>query len=188
MHLLCIVNNTAMPNTSGFEDAKLLHFILRMMILRQLFSCLIVTIMADQNIVDRLMIMYECDTQAKLAQKLNFTEACISTWRSSGNANLNTVIPQAVAMGINLNWLVTGIGEKKIAFGRRNKDDEANAAVTLAKREVERQKVQVEKLTDQNQKLFDIIVSLQDELKKKDKVIERKEKQIERLIEKIGEK
>ena len=142
--------------------------------------------MAGQNIVDRLMIMYECDTQAKLAQKLNFTEACISTWRSSGNANLNTVIPQAVAMGINLNWLVTGIGEKKIAFGRRNKDDEANAAVTLAKREVERQKVQVEKLTDQNQKLFDIIVGLQEELKKKDKVIERKEAQIERLIEKIG--
>ena len=144
--------------------------------------------MAGQNIVDRLMVIYECDTQAKLAQKLNFTEACISTWRSSGNANLNTVIPQAVAMGINLNWLVTGIGEKKIAFGRRNKDDEANAAVTLAKREVERQKVQVEKLTDQNQKLFDIIVGLQEELKKKDKVIERKEKQIERLIEKIGEK
>lgn len=91
-------------------------------------------------------------------------------------------------MGINLNWLVTGVGEKKISFGRRNKDDEANAAVTLARREVERQKVQVEKLTDQNQKLFDIIVGLQEELKKKDKVIERKEKQIERLIEKIGEK
>ena len=31
--------------------------------------------MAEQNIVDRLMIMYDCDTQAKLAQKLNFTEA-----------------------------------------------------------------------------------------------------------------
>lgn len=142
--------------------------------------------MAGQNIVDRLMIMYECDTQAKLAQKLNFTEACISTWRSSGNANLNIVVPQAVAMGINLNWLVTGIGEKKIAFGRRNKDDQENAAMTAVKREVERQKIQAEKLTDQNQKLFDIIVGLQEELKKKDRVIERKEAQIERLIEKIG--
>ena len=105
-----------------------------------------------------------------------------------GNANLNIVVPQAVAMGINLNWLVTGIGEKKIAFGRRNKDDQENAAMTAVKREVERQKIQAEKLTDQNQKLFDIIVGLQEELKKKDRVIERKEKQIERLIEKIGEK
>ena len=144
--------------------------------------------MTEQNIVDRLMIMYDCDTQAKLAQKLNFTEACISQWRSTGNANLNIVVPQAVAMGINLNWLVTGIGEKKIVFGRRNKDDQENAAMTAVRREVERQKIQSEKLTDQNQKLFDIIIALQDELKKKDVVIARKERQIERLIEKIGSK
>lgn len=154
--------------------------------MRVLFVFIFLFDMAEQNIVDRLMIMYDCDTQAKLAQKLNFTEACISQWRSSGNANLNIVVPQAVAMGINLNWLVTGIGEKKIAFGRRNKDDQENAAMTAVKREVERQKIQAEKLTDQNQKLFDIIVGLQDELKKKDRVIERKEAQIERLIEKIG--
>ena len=144
--------------------------------------------MTEQNIVDRLMIMYDCDTQAKLAQKLNFTEACISQWRSTGNANLNIVVPQAVAMGINLNWLITGIGEKKIVFGRRNKDDQENAAMTAVRREVERQKIQSEKLTDQNQKLFDIIIALQDELKKKDVVIARKERQIERLIEKIGSK
>ena len=76
--------------------------------------------MAEQNILDRLMIMYDCDTQRNLAAKMNLTEACISQWRKAGAVNYDTVIPQAVAMGINLNWLVTGIGEKKIAFGRRN--------------------------------------------------------------------
>lgn len=144
--------------------------------------------MAEQNILDRLMIMYDCDTQRKLAAKMNLTEACISQWRSAGTVNYDTVIPQAVAMGINLNWLVTGIGEKKLAFGRRNKDDEENASLTLAKRENEKQKLQVEKLIDQNEKLTNIVVGLQDELLKKDKVIKRKEDQIDRLIEKIGTK
>lgn len=142
--------------------------------------------MAEQNIVDRLMIMHDCDTQKKLAQKMGLTEACISQWRSAGAVNYDTVIPQAVAMGINLNWLVTGIGEKKIAFGRRNKDDQENAAVTAVKREVEYQKLQVEKLTDQNQKLVNVVVGLQEQLLKKDKVIERKDAQIARLIEKTG--
>lgn len=144
--------------------------------------------MAEQNILDRLMIMYDCDTQRNLAAKMNLTEACISQWRKAGAVNYDTVIPQAVAMGINLNWLVTGIGEKKIAFGRRNKDEEENASLTLAKRENEKQKLQVEKLIDQNEKLTNIVVGLQDELLKKDKVIKRKEDQIDRLIEKIGAK
>lgn len=74
------------------------------------------------------------------------------------------------------------------AFGRRNKDDEENASLTLAKRENEKQKLQVEKLIDQNEKLTNIVVGLQDELLKKDKVIKRKEDQIDRLIEKIGMK
>lgn len=142
--------------------------------------------MAEQNILDRLMIMYDCDTQRVLAQKMKLTEACISQWRKAGSINYDTVIPQAVAMGINLNWLVTGIGEKKIAFGRRNKDDEENASLTLAKRDIEKHKLQVDKLIDQNEKLTNIIVGLQEELIKKDKVIKRKENQIDRLIEKIG--
>ena len=145
-------------------------------------------IMAEQNIVDRLMAMYDCDTQAKLAQKLGVTAACVSQWRSSSSVNYDMVIPQAVALGINLNWLVTGIGEKKIAFGRRNKDAQENAEMENLKREVAKQRLQTEKLTDQNQKLLDMTVALQGELVKKDKFIERKEAQIERLIEKIGKK
>ena len=144
--------------------------------------------MAEQNIVDRLLVMYDCDTQAKLAQKLGITAACISQWRSSNSANYDIVIPQAVALGINLNWLVTGIGEKKIAFGRRNKDAQENAEMENLKREIAKQRLQTEKLTDQNQKLVDLTVSLQEQLSKKDKMIERKEAQIERLIEKIGKK
>ena len=70
----------------------------------------------------------------------------------------------------------------------RNKDDEENASLTLAKRENEKQKLQVENLIGQNKKLVDVVVALQEELVKKDKVIKRKEDQIDRLIEKIGMK
>lgn len=80
------------------------------------------------------------------------------------------------------------VAQLKIAFGRRNKDDEENASLTLAKRENEKQKLQVENLIGQNKKLVDVVVALQEELVKKDKVIKRKEDQIDRLIEKIGKK
>ena len=83
---------------------------------------------------------------------------------------------------------VRKVAQLKIAFGRRNKDDEENASLTLAKRENEKQKLQVENLIGQNKKLVDVVVALQEELVKKDKVIKRKEDQIDRLIEKIGKK
>ncbi|MDO4497851.1 MAG: helix-turn-helix domain-containing protein [Bacteroidales bacterium] len=144
--------------------------------------------MKEENIVDRLMIMYGCDTQAKLAQMMNVTAACISQWRSGvTNVNYVDIIKYAVEKGYNLNWLVTGIGEKKIAFGRRNKNAQENAPSEALQNELNKQKTQTNKLIEHNEKLLDMVVALNAELQNKDKVIERKEKQINRLIEKIGQ-
>lgn len=136
--------------------------------------------MKEASIVDRLMVIYDCDTQAKLAQKLNVTAPCVSQWRNGvAEVNYPVVIKYAVEKGYNLNWLVTGIGEKKIAFGRRNKDAQDNAVVDALKNELAKQKIQTQHLIEHNEKLLNLIVDLQDQLKKKDKTIDS-------LIEKIG--
>lgn len=138
--------------------------------------------MKAEHIVDRLMVMFGCDTQKMLAQNLNVTEACISQWRKGvAQVNYHEIIKHAVEKGFNLNWLITGIGEKKISFGRRNKNAQDNAEADALKNELAKQKLQTEKLIEHNEQLLKLNVDLQEQMKKKDKMIER-------LIEKIGTK